>query len=169
YHMRCLRSLRLLATEYEILPSSLIVKDLQRIGQNPISGGGFADIWCGTAGSNQSVCLKVLRLFLEPDKDIREKIRKQFCNEALVWRQLKHPNILPLLGVNLELFYPSFCLVSPWMENQDIIAYLKRNPMHNRYDVLSEIASGLLYLHSRDPPVIHGDIRGVCVLKSFHV
>ncbi|KIK64855.1 hypothetical protein GYMLUDRAFT_143969, partial [Collybiopsis luxurians FD-317 M1] len=111
--------------KYEILPSSLFVQDLQRIGQNPIRGGGFADIWRGTMGSNQSVCLKVLRLILEPDEDAREKIRKQTCHEALVWRQLKHPNILPLLGVNSKLFYPSFCLVYPWMENQDIIAYLK--------------------------------------------
>ncbi|KIK64865.1 hypothetical protein GYMLUDRAFT_258826, partial [Collybiopsis luxurians FD-317 M1] len=166
YHMRCLRSLRHLATKYEILPSSLFVQDLQRIGQNPIRGGGFADIWRGTTGSNQSVCLKVLRLILEPDEDVREKIRKQFCNEALVWRQLKHPNILPLIGVNVQLFDPSFCLVSPWMENKDIIAYLKRNPMHNRYSVLSEIAAGLLYLHSRDPPVIHGDIRGANILVT---
>ncbi|KIK64779.1 hypothetical protein GYMLUDRAFT_160834 [Collybiopsis luxurians FD-317 M1] len=124
------------------------------------------DIWHGTMRSNQSVCLKVLRLILEPDEDVREKIRKQFCNEALVWRQLKHPNILPLLGVNVQLFYPSFCLVSPWMENRDVISYLKRNPMHNRYDVLSEISAGLLYLHSRDPPVIHGDIRGANILVT---
>ncbi|KIK64864.1 hypothetical protein GYMLUDRAFT_258825 [Collybiopsis luxurians FD-317 M1] len=166
YRMRGLQSLRHLATRYEILPSSLFIKELQRDGQNPIGGGGFADIWRGIAGSNQSICLKVLRLILEPDEDVREKIRKQFCNEALVWRQLKHPNILPLLGVNVELFYPSFCLVSPWMENQDIIAYLKKNLTHNRYDVLSEVAAGLSYLHSRDPPVIHGDIRGANILVT---
>ncbi|KIK64867.1 hypothetical protein GYMLUDRAFT_146988, partial [Collybiopsis luxurians FD-317 M1] len=102
------------------LPSSLFVRDIHRVGRNPIGGGGFA----------------VLRLILEPDEDVREKIRKQFCNEALVWRQLKHPNILPLLGVNIQYFHPSFCLVSPWMENQDIITYLKRSPTHNRFNVV---------------------------------
>ncbi|KIK64874.1 hypothetical protein GYMLUDRAFT_403808 [Collybiopsis luxurians FD-317 M1] len=166
YYRRCLRSLRHLATHYEVLPSSLCVQDLRRTDQNPIRGGGFADIWRGTMQSNQSVCLKVLRLILEPDQEVREKIRKQFIHEALVWRQLKHPNILPLLGVNAQLFYPSFCLVSPWMENQDIIPYLKKNPAHSRHDVISEVAAGLLYLHSRDPPVIHGDIRGANVLVT---
>ncbi|KAJ3872329.1 kinase-like domain-containing protein, partial [Lentinula edodes] len=139
--------------KYRILPSSMILREIEREGQNSVSGGGFADIWRG-AVNNQSVCLKVLRLVIEPDAE-------QFCNEALLWRQLKHPNILPLLGVNEEIFAPSFCLVSPWMANKDIITYLKANPTHSRHNVLTEIAAGLAYLHSRTPPMIHGDIRGV--------
>ncbi|KAJ3862367.1 hypothetical protein EV359DRAFT_10643, partial [Lentinula novae-zelandiae] len=110
--------------KYQILPSSMILQEIEREGQNPVGGGGFADIWRG-AVNNQSVCLKVLRLVIEPDEEVRQRIRRQFCNEALLWRQLKHPNILPLLGVNEEIFSPSFCLVSPWMANKDIITYLK--------------------------------------------
>ncbi|KAE9403586.1 kinase-like protein, partial [Gymnopus androsaceus JB14] len=87
-----------------------------------------------------------------------------------IWRQLKHPNILPLLGVNEELFSPSFCLISPWMENKDVMTYLRKNPSHDRHSVLSEVAAGLCYLHSRDPPILHGDIRGANILVSddFH-
>ncbi|KAE9397241.1 kinase-like protein, partial [Gymnopus androsaceus JB14] len=87
------------------------------------------------------------------------------CNEAFIWRQLKHPNILPLLGINAEIFSPSFCLISPWMENKDI-TYLRKNPTHSRRTVLSEVAAGLSYLHSRDPPILHGDIRGANILVS---
>ncbi|KAE9390761.1 kinase-like protein [Gymnopus androsaceus JB14] len=165
YNRRCLRALRHISAKYEILPSSLVVQDVQREGHNPVAGGGFADIWRGTIGK-KSVCLKVLRLVIEPEEEVRKKIRKQFCNEALLWRQLKHPNILPLLGVNAELFNPSFCLISPWMANKDILSYLKQNPKHNRHKVLVEIAAGLSYLHSRDPPIIHGDIRGANILVS---
>ncbi|KAE9390762.1 hypothetical protein BT96DRAFT_1063301, partial [Gymnopus androsaceus JB14] len=98
------------------------------------------DIWRGTV-KGQSVCLKVLRLVVEPDEEVRKKIRKQFCNEAILWRQLKHPNILPLPGVNAELFNPSFCLISPWMANKDIVSYLKQNPKHSRHDVVSILRS----------------------------
>ncbi|KIK63204.1 hypothetical protein GYMLUDRAFT_41532 [Collybiopsis luxurians FD-317 M1] len=122
--------LRHLSKRFQTLPSSLIVRDIKREGQNPVAGGGFADIWHGNL-KEKPVCLKVLRLAIEQDEKARAEIRKQFCHEALVWRQLKHPNILPLLGVNLDLFSPSFCLISPWMHNRDVITYLKQNPQHS--------------------------------------
>ncbi|KIK59358.1 hypothetical protein GYMLUDRAFT_245426 [Collybiopsis luxurians FD-317 M1] len=157
--------LRHLTRRFQILPSSLIINGIKREGQNPVAGGGFADIWRGSL-NGKPVCLKVLRLIVEPDENTRAEIREQFCHEALIWRQLKHPNILPLLGVERELFSPSFCLISPWMKNKDIITFLKQNPHHSLSSVLCEVAAGLLYLHSREPPVIHGDIRGGNILVN---
>ncbi|KIK56136.1 hypothetical protein GYMLUDRAFT_230425 [Collybiopsis luxurians FD-317 M1] len=152
--------LRYLSKKFHILPSSLMLQEVKREGSNPVAGGGFADIWRGSL-NGKSVCLKVLRFVVEQDESTCARMRKQFCHEALVWRQLNHPNILPLLGVNTELFFPSFCLVSPWMEHRDIITYLKQNPEHDLHSVLLEVAAGVSYLHSREPAVIHGDIRGV--------
>ncbi|KIK56139.1 hypothetical protein GYMLUDRAFT_120159, partial [Collybiopsis luxurians FD-317 M1] len=147
------------------LPISLIIQEARREGSNPVAGGGFADIWRGRL-NEKPVCLKVLRFAVEQDENTRVQMRKQFCREALVWRQLKHPNILPLLGVNTELFFPSFCLVSPWMEHRDIITYLKKNPKHDVLSVFLDVVAGICYLHSRDPPVIHGDIRGGNILVT---
>ncbi|KIK53364.1 hypothetical protein GYMLUDRAFT_179072, partial [Collybiopsis luxurians FD-317 M1] len=110
---------------------SLMVRDIKRTGQNPVAGGGFADIWHGRL-NEKPVCVKVLRLTIEQDEKARDEIRKV----ALVWRQLHHPNILPLLGVNADLFHPSFCLISPWMENRDVITFLKRNPQHSLHSVV---------------------------------
>ncbi|KIK54421.1 hypothetical protein GYMLUDRAFT_106333, partial [Collybiopsis luxurians FD-317 M1] len=157
--------LRQLSKGFQILLSSLIVRDIKREGQNPVAGGGFADIWRGSL-EEKPVCLKVLRLAIEQDEEARTEIHKQFCHEALVWRQLKHPNILPLLGVNMDIFPPSFCLISPWMENRNVITYLKQNPQHSLPSILCEIAAGLNYLHSNDPPLIHGDIRGGSILVT---
>ncbi|KIK66029.1 hypothetical protein GYMLUDRAFT_158685, partial [Collybiopsis luxurians FD-317 M1] len=176
---------------YQALPLSLTVREVIREGWNPVAGGGFADIWRGRA-NEKPVCLKVLRFAVEQDENIRARMRKQFCHEALVWRQLNHTNILPLLGVNTELFFPSFCLISPWMEQRDIISYLKKNPDHDLLSVVGiplvlevrqfthlncgcfrfgakflEVVAGMDYLHSREPPVIHGDIRGVST--SFRI
>ncbi|KIK56125.1 hypothetical protein GYMLUDRAFT_174625, partial [Collybiopsis luxurians FD-317 M1] len=152
--------LRYLSKRFQLLPLSLILLDVERDGSNPVGGGGFADIWRGSM-KERPVCLKVLRFAVEQDKSIRARMRKQFCHEALVWRQLNHPNILPLLGVNTELFFPSFCLISPWMEHSDIITYLRKNPEYDLLSALLDVAAGIDYLHSREPPVIHGDIRGV--------
>ncbi|KAJ3829203.1 kinase-like domain-containing protein [Lentinula raphanica] len=159
----CFSLICYLVKRIRALPLSLLViKDVARVGRNPVAGGGFADVWRGTM-NGQAVCLKVLRLVTEQDEEARTV---RFCREALVWRQLKHPHILPLLGVNLELFLPSFCLISPWMENKDIITFLRQNPKHNIFRALLDIAAGMCYLHSRDPPIVHGDIRGANVLVT---
>ncbi|KIK53327.1 hypothetical protein GYMLUDRAFT_105475, partial [Collybiopsis luxurians FD-317 M1] len=162
-HKKYFGLFRYLARKFQTLPSSLIIRDIRREGENPVAGGGFADIWHGSL-NKKPVCLKVLRLTLEQNETTREKIRKEFCDEALVWRQLDHPNILTFLGVNVDLFSPSFCLISPWMKNRDIKTFLEQNPQHNLLSVLCDIAAGLRYLHSRNPPLIHGDIRGGNIL-----
>ncbi|KIK69391.1 hypothetical protein GYMLUDRAFT_35470 [Collybiopsis luxurians FD-317 M1] len=166
FHKKSLALLRYLSRSFKTLPSSLILKEITVEDRFPAAGGGFADIWRGSLKKESTVCIKVLRLVMEQDEEKRDKVRKQFINEALVWRQLNHPNILPLLGVNMELFSPSFCLVSPWMKNKDIITYLKQNPAHDLLSVLHEVAAGMRYLHSRDPPFVHGDIRGGNILVT---
>ena len=98
----------------------------------------------------------------------------------LAWKQLNHPNILSFLGVNADLFKESLCLVSPWMPNGNLMVYIQKNPQHDRVtsviqispqmfgliiDISSpkiiQIASGLYHLHSRNPPIVHGDVKGV--------
>ncbi|ESK91273.1 kinase-like protein [Moniliophthora roreri MCA 2997] len=159
----CVRVLRSLVEKHGILamPPSLLLNNVVREGIHPRGGGSYADIWKGVWGE-QSVCLKVLRIHLESDERKREKVVLAFCKEAMVWTRLRHPNILPLLGVNVTEFLPAFCFISPWMEHGDIICYLKRNPDHDRLKSVYEIASGLAYLHALK--IIHGDIKGANVL-----
>ncbi|KAJ3756535.1 hypothetical protein EV360DRAFT_47785, partial [Lentinula raphanica] len=105
---------------YGVLPSSVYLKDLVCESKNAVTGGGFSDVWIGRL-HDQCVCIKVLRFFQQGSN--RDSLIQALSKEVLLWRQLKHPNILPFLGVNTELFAPSFCIVSPWMSNGDIIKY----------------------------------------------
>ncbi|KAK0498047.1 kinase-like domain-containing protein, partial [Armillaria luteobubalina] len=114
------------------------------------------DIWKGRFRNTQ-VCLKVLRVF--GTKEWRAKVLWEFCQEALMWRQLQHPNILPFLGVSEELFAPRYCLISLWMVNGNIISYLKTHPDHDRLMSLAQIAEGMKYLHNHNPPIVHADIQ----------
>ncbi|KAF9063268.1 kinase-like domain-containing protein [Rhodocollybia butyracea] len=159
----CMACIRKLSRAFNVLPPSLFLVNIQREHPHPIRGGGFADIWKGKIGE-QAICLKVLCTYLESDESTRKKVGSDFCNEALLWRQLRHPNILPFFGVNTTLF--GFCLVSPWMSNGDIVTYLKNHPDHGRRSVIMEIADGLNYLHSLKPPVVHGDVRGANILMN---
>ncbi|KAJ7145871.1 kinase-like domain-containing protein, partial [Mycena epipterygia] len=84
------------------------------------------------------------------------------CREALVWRELHHPNILPFIGIDRESFPSSLCMVSPWMEHGTILRYLEVHGRANVDKLLVEIAQGLQYLHSRN--IVHGDLRGTNIL-----
>lgn len=52
---------------------------------------------------------------------------QMFCKEALIWKQLDHPHVLPFLGIDLEIFPGFMCMVSPWMQHGTIMAHLEDN------------------------------------------
>ena len=117
------------------------------MGEMWVTASPIKDIHKGYIGQ-QVVCLKVLRFF-SSQEDREKRLGKvayirwcplgcltlipqqDFSREVLVWSQLSHPNVLPFLGASKTLF-PSFCLISPWMNNGNILAYLKTHPEHNR-------------------------------------
>ncbi|KAF8183900.1 kinase-like domain-containing protein, partial [Mycena galopus ATCC 62051] len=87
---------------------------------------------------------------------------QKFCREALVWKELHHPHILPCLGIDGDSFPSSLCMVSPWMEHGTVMNYLKEHGHGNVDRLLYEIAQGLQYLHSCG--IVHGDLRGTNIL-----
>ncbi|KAJ7621228.1 kinase-like domain-containing protein [Roridomyces roridus] len=102
-------------------PTCFALLGLQKIGHQ-VAAGGFGDVWKGVV-RGQIVCVKVMRLFQE--SDVRATV-KEFSREALIWRQLVHPNLLPFYGLyHLE---NRLCIVSPWMENGNVFEHVKRNP-----------------------------------------
>ncbi|KAF7341616.1 Kinase-like protein [Mycena sanguinolenta] len=163
YRSACMKALRYLGDQHDIFPSSFCCRGVVREGKGSVWGGGFGDIWKGSL-SDKPVCLKVLRFFsTETD---RERLRKEFFHEALIWRQLRHPNILPFLGISDELFAPSLCMISPWMANGNLIRFLEGNPFHDRFQSILEVVEGINYLHDFDPPIVHADLRGANILVT---
>ncbi|KAK0493621.1 kinase-like domain-containing protein [Armillaria luteobubalina] len=164
YHSRCFKCLSRMTRYHGILPTSFSCRHARRIGARPIWGGGFADIWKGRM-DGELICIKVLRVFMDNGVEERNRMIKDFCREALVWRNLYHPSILPFLGVSRHLFAPSFCLISPWMEYGNIMTCLEERPQQiQRLTAISQVAEGIAYLHSLNPPIVHADIRGANIL-----
>jgi hypothetical protein len=50
-----------------------------------------------------------------------------FCKEALIWRQLEHPNVVPFLGIDNETFATTgfLCMISLWMKHGTIMEFLR--------------------------------------------
>ncbi|KDQ26674.1 hypothetical protein PLEOSDRAFT_1044103 [Pleurotus ostreatus PC15] len=80
--------------------------------------------------------------------------------ETAVWRTLKHPNILALLGICSGLKYPMStvpALVSPYCPLGSLGGYLLNNPLVHRLSLACQIASAVHYIHAQD--IVHGDIK----------
>ncbi|KAF9259366.1 kinase-like protein, partial [Marasmius fiardii PR-910] len=163
YRRKCGKVLRLLVNKHHMLPPSLFVKEVTLASPHIVGVGGFSDIYKGFIGEGlvdkKLVCLKALRMYVEIGEEKRNKALHEFYKETLLWTQFSHPNLLPFLGVTTTAFPGKLCLLSPWMVNGQIIKFLELNPHHNKLRVITEIAAGIVYLHSHN--IMHGDIKGV--------
>jgi hypothetical protein len=54
---------------------------------------------------------------------------QHFCQEAVMWKRMAHPNIVPLLGITTS---PRPQLISDWMSGGDLPKYVKKYPDADR-------------------------------------
>ncbi|KAJ7067087.1 kinase-like domain-containing protein [Mycena amicta] len=148
------RMIRKLSDASDRLPSSLFIQGISERGEHPVYGGGFGDIYRASYNT-KPVALKLMRHFLHGLE--ARKGQQKLLREALVWKELRHPNILPFIGIDRETFPSAYCLVSPWMRNGNVLAFLQQHGHGQVILFLSHIAEGLKYLHSLN--IVHGDLR----------
>ncbi|KAI0783265.1 kinase-like domain-containing protein [Abortiporus biennis] len=153
-----------LSKNSHILPPSVFINGTTCLDTDAIAGGAFADIYSATYQSKK-VALKKLRVFRGTISE-RDGHHEALCREALVWRQLRHENILPFFGVDRDTFGPFLCMVSPWMEYGNMMQCRAQRltaglsvPFHTW---ITDIVEGLKYLHNER--VVHGDLRGANIL-----
>ncbi|KAF7349098.1 hypothetical protein MVEN_01431900 [Mycena venus] len=134
-HSVLLRGLLKLSKKLKQYPRCFTLRHLQLAG-NPVAAGSFGDIW-KTQFHKEIVCVKVMRVYEEGDI---EALLKGFHHEALIWRQLAHPNILPFFGVYFS------------------------QEARSQLCLALDVALGLEYLHGQN--FVHGDLKGLNVLVT---
>ncbi|KAH8806761.1 kinase-like domain-containing protein [Flagelloscypha sp. PMI_526] len=165
-----MRLLQLISTKHHILPPTLELLGVQP-SKYPFGGGGYSDVFEGT-WNGTAVCVKRLRIYLRAERNALEaekaKVLQAFLKEAIIWKQLRHKNILPFTGVSITCFPNQMSLISPYMRNGDIMCYLAKHPddqaptYPQRLQWLLGAARGMLYIHSMH--LYHGDIKGANIL-----
>jgi serine/threonine protein kinase len=63
---------------------------------------------------------------------------QKFRREVIAWRHLRHPNILPFIGVNLERH--KLAMVSEWMDHGNINEFVENYTGVNRAQLVSDYA-----------------------------
>lgn len=93
---------------------------------------------------------------------------RKFCSEAILLSQLKHPNIVEVIGACMDRQSPP-CLITEYVQGDNLEKFLQAHPnlpMERKVQIASDITSGLKYLHSLTPPIIHRDLTPRSVLIS---
>ena len=98
------------------------------------------------------------------------KVNEDLISTVELWRRLRHPAIVSLLGL-----YEVGGAVSVWMVTERLAANLKvlletrpksQFPLSVKSTILYDISSALYYLHSLEPPVPFGDLKADHVYVS---
>lgn len=143
-----------------MFPQKFFVSGLNGMERLLECRGTYFALYQATHNGDQ-VAVKVLRRTVEDTKNLLKR-RMVFWHDAFVWRQLWHPNIMHIEGVDKERFDEDIALVLPWTPNSNINRYITSSRPRPQVSIVNqwieEIVSGLHYLHSE--AIIHGAIRG---------
>ncbi|KAG8060065.1 hypothetical protein GUJ93_ZPchr0002g23564 [Zizania palustris] len=133
-----------------------------------IGQGGFSTVYLASLSSSRLGAVKVQRS--------SERLQRTFLQERDVLLSLRHPHVVRLLGYCDER--DEGVLVFEYAPNGDLHERLHRNgensrpvlPWARRMAIAFQVAMSLEYLHeSRDPAVIHGDIKASNVLLDANL
>lgn len=94
-------------------------------------------------------------------KLLNKHYKKNFISELELLINLNHPKIVQFIGIYLEGNY--FSIVSQYMKNKSLKDVLETKSIKLKESQLIsfclESAIGIWYMHSRNPPVLHRDLK----------
>jgi len=101
------------------------------------------------------------------NEGVADVVRK-YVQECQLMSSLRHPNITQFLGL---CFLPEARLPVLVMEKletslDDLLESMPNLPLSLKQSILEDISSGLLYLHKRQPSIIHRDLTAKNVLLT---
>lgn len=130
--------------------SDLVLKE--RIGAGSFGTVHHAE-WHGS-----EVAVKILM-----DQDFRPEKLKEFLREVSIMKSLRHPNIVLLMGAVTEP--PHLSIVTEYLSRGSLYNFLHKLGVREilderrRLNMAFDVAKGMNYLHNRNPPIVHRDLK----------
>ncbi len=127
-----------------------------------VGGGSFGEVW--VAHDEETDIQVAVKIYISMDEKGLEEFKKEFQLSF----ELNHTNLLHAnyMGVNPEDGRPF--LVMPFCPEGSVSRYAGDMLEADIWRFLRDVAAGLAYLHSQDPPIIHQDIKpdNILILKN---
>ncbi|KRX00908.1 Protein kinase-like domain [Pseudocohnilembus persalinus] len=131
--------------------------------------GGFSEVYKGFDLVDMiPVACKIHQLNPNWSEQSKNSYVKHAVRESRIHQQFKHPNIVKLYD-SVEIDQDAFSTVLEYCEGPDLAYYLKEQKALTEKEakvLIKQIVSGLKYMHSFTPKVIHYDLKPQNIL--FH-
>ncbi|KIO33787.1 hypothetical protein M407DRAFT_65175, partial [Tulasnella calospora MUT 4182] len=88
--------------------------------------------------------------------------------EAGLLVELSHENVVELKGFVEDLSGGRIWLIFPWEERGNLKDSVASNDWEipERISLIYDVTQGVEYLHSRNPPIYHGDLKSINILVT---
>ena len=150
-------------------------KDLQQFKLDDVhqtgvelGGGSFSVVYEVERG--QRTCAAKHFVVFGHRPEATDRIAQSLVRECKHWLELKHPHIVETLG-----WYEKETSLFPIIVMEKMDASLKSHlvscnkeqfPLVDKVGILFQVATGIKFLHTRSPPLIHGDITANNVMLT---
>ncbi|OEL14922.1 Serine/threonine-protein kinase CTR1 [Dichanthelium oligosanthes] len=135
----------------------LIIPWSELVLKEKIGAGSFGTVhradWNGS-----DVAVKILM-----EQDFHPERLKEFLREVAIMRSLRHPNIVLLMGAVTQP--PNLSIVTEYLSRGSLYRLLHRHSSRENLDerrrlsMAFDVAKGMNYLHKRNPPIVHRDLK----------
>lgn len=96
----------------------------------------------------------------------------ELSNELRILRQLRHPNIITIHGAIVTPHLKKIALVLEYVQGVTLDHFMGRGvgprpelpPPFQRYQVMTGVSLALLFLHTREPNIVHGDLKSANIM-----
>ncbi|XP_061340309.1 serine/threonine-protein kinase CTR1-like isoform X1 [Gastrolobium bilobum] len=144
------RELALDMEDLDIPWSDLVLKE--RIGSGSFGTVHHAE-WNGS-----EVAVKILM-----EQDFHGERFKEFLREVAIMKHLRHPNIVLFMGAVIKP--PNLSIVTEYLSRGSLYRLLHKPGAREvlderrRLSMAYDVAKGMNYLHKRNPPIVHRDLK----------
>ncbi|KAJ3212397.1 Serine/threonine-protein kinase tnni3k [Dinochytrium kinnereticum] len=131
---------------------------------SPLGSGAVGVVYRAKYG-NEVVVVKRLKM-----SSISASAVEEFKQEAAILARLNHPRIVRFMGVIIDK--ERFSIVLEYLPLGSLYNFYTSRPklpFTNRLSLVSDVASGIAFLHACTPPILHRDLKSLNILLYVDV
>ncbi|KIO26359.1 hypothetical protein M407DRAFT_24325 [Tulasnella calospora MUT 4182] len=156
-------------SKYRIRPTAV------QTNGKPSGRGGKGEVVRATFKRNKDARgrrVAAKKLLWNDDEEVQEKFFKELVHEVELLAKLSHKNVVRLIGFVEDFKHQKAWIVLSWEPNGNVREFLASGKWEipERISLIQDMFNGLQYLHTREPPICHGDLKSLNILvsSSYH-